>query len=67
MTEYVKVPKHLLERLEQDRVKLYDLLDDIHDNSTFSAFFKQQTLGVMMECTSVMWKVANRKWEKCDD
>ena len=67
MTEYVKVPKHLLERLELHREGLYELLEDMHDNSQFSDFYKATTTAKMLECTSTMWQLANRKWEKCND
>lgn len=57
MTEYVKVPKHLLEQLEEDRKRLYELAET-------TGILPQDLIA--SNVTAVMWQLANTNWEGVD-
>jgi hypothetical protein len=70
MTEYVKVPKHLLEQLEEDRKSLYDVLekyDVLGKMGEENIYLKTLFIADFGDVTGSIWELANRKWEVVND
>lgn len=65
--EYVKVPKHKLEQLEEGRIALYKLLGEVLDNPTHYQQHRSLAFGELLGITGTMWELGNRKWEVCDE
>jgi hypothetical protein len=59
MSQYVKVPKAQLESLEAARLRLHELLLELKIPDYRYVDF--------MPVSSVMWYIANKKWEVLDD
>ena len=60
--EYVAVPKHKLEQLEESRVALYKLLEDVLDNPEYYQQNRSLAFGELLGVTGKMWELSNRKW-----
>ena len=58
MTEYVKVPKHELERLEQARKELWEELE-----ASLTHAIPMETYVIILNLTNEVLRVANTKWE----
>ena len=54
MSEFVLVPVSELKKLEESRVKLYELLESQTEDTPF--------LCKLTAITQSMWELANRKW-----
>lgn len=70
MKQQVIVDKHLLERLEEDRLKLFKLCESICENylPDVGAYNLRTTLTAeFVECTGTMWELSHRKWEEVKD
>lgn len=55
MSKKVAVPKELLERLEEDRKRLYELAET-------TGILPQDLMA--SNVTAVMWRLANTNWEE---
>lgn len=53
MTKHVIVPQEELDKLEQARIELYEILDSYKDEFMTLRF---------SNVTGTMWAIANRKW-----
>ncbi len=60
MSDYIKVPKIELEKLEDSRRKLYDFCDKYFDKKRFDVNSNEHIIE-LLNITKQIWKVANTK------